>query len=443
MSRTTIKRLAAVRACAVVALGGLAALALGGCSSSGSTGPATGSLTVTITGPAGVTPSVTVSGPAGYHQTLTATETLAGLAAGSYTVSAAGVTVANPVVATVYAGTATGSPATVTAGGTAVASVGYAQQPGTGGVWIANDSAPTVVEYAATQLAATTTVAPTGTLGTGAGIFVNEGLAFDASGNLWLVGGAGANSVVEYSAAQLASTGSPTPAVTLSASGGSLNFPAGLAFDANGSLWVANQSGKSLVEFLASQLGASGSPIPPVTLTDTAGSLSGPFALAFDGRGDLWVADEGGNTVVEFTPSQLTASGSPVPAVTLSATSGSLNAPAAPAFDANGNLWVVNFAGNSVVEFTPGQLASNGSPTPAVTLTASSGSINGPLGLAFDASGDLWVINTSGNTVVEFSVAQLVTSGAPTPAVTVSGSALSQPFGLAFNPHAANLPVKP
>lgn len=417
----------------------LLAAACSGASSS--TGPSTGSLTVTITAPAGVTPSVTVSGPAGYHQTLTATHTLTGLAAGSYTVGAGRVTVANPVVATVYAGTATGSPATVTAGGAAMASVSYPQQPGTGGLWIANDSAPSVVEYAAPQLAATTAVAPAVTLGTGGGVGVNEEVAFDASGNLWLVGGAGGNSVVEYSAAQIAASGSPTPAVTLS--GGSLNSPAGFAFDATGNLWVVSQSANTVVEFSASQLGASGNPIAPVTLSDTGRSLSRPFALAFDRMGDMWVANEGGNTVVEFTPSQLTASGRPVPAVTLSATGSSLKGPAAPAFDANGNLWVVNFTGNSVVEFTPGQLTSSGSPTPAVTLTASSGSIKGPLGLAFDASGDLWVINTSGNTVVEFSAAQLGISGAPTPTVTVSGSALSQPFGLAFDPHAANLPLKP
>ena len=286
----------------VLALGLLAVLGLVGCGSSSPTSPSspptgpssptgpsasTGSLTVTITAPAGVTPTVTVSGPGGYQQSLSATQTLSGLAPGSYTVTAASVTVANPIVAAVYDATVTGGPATVTAGATAAASVSYAARPGTGALWV-----------------------------------VTLGDLFSSS------------RVVEFAASQLAASGSPTPAVTLSATGGSLNRPGLLAFDASGNLWVANGGNHTVVEFAASQLGASGSPTPTVTVSATSGSLNNPAGLAFDASGNLWVANAGtSNTVVEFVASQLAASGSPTPTVTVSTTIGSLTLPIGLAFD--------------------------------------------------------------------------------------------------------------
>jgi sugar lactone lactonase YvrE len=421
-----------------VVLGGLGGLALLGCGSSGGTGPSgAGSLTVTIAAPAGVMPSVTVSGPGGYRQSLSATQTLSGLAVGSYTVTAASVVVPNPIVATVYAGTVTGGTATVSAGATATASVSYARRPGSGALWVVNSNAPTSLAYSAAQLAASTSAAPATAVGTGGGVLA----AFDASGNLW-VANANSSTVVAFTASQLGASGSPTPAVTLSANAGSLNSPAWLAFDASGNLWVANFNNSTVVAFTASQLASTGSPTPAVTLSATAGSLNFPVGLAFDATGKLWVSNAIGNTVVAFTASQFAASGSPTPAVTLSASSGSLNYPSGLAFDASGNLWVSNAFGNTLVAFSPSQLAASSSPTPAVTLSATAGSLLNPSGLAFDASGDLWVANVGNTTVVAFAASQLVTSGAPTPNVTVSGSSLSNPAGLAFDPSPTALPLK-
>ena len=175
-------------------------------------------------------------------------------------------------------------------------------------------------------------------------------------------------------------------------------------------------------------------------------SLSRPTGIAFDTHGNLWVANGTGNTLVEYTAGQIdSAAAAPTPAITLTANGNSIHGPMMIAFDASGNLWVAN--GNqvnysSVVEFSAAQLIASGSPTPNVTLTPSAGSLNQPTGLAFDASGDLWVSNMGANTVVEFTPSQIATSGSPTPSATVSGASLSGPAGLAFNPPAANLPLQ-
>ncbi|MEP6689844.1 MAG: hypothetical protein ABJD07_01740 [Gemmatimonadaceae bacterium] len=81
-----------------------------------------GQLTVTVAGlPGSVNASVAVTGPNGYSQTLTATQTLTNVLAGTYTI------VANPVVngATSYAGAPASQTKAVTAGATATATVTY------------------------------------------------------------------------------------------------------------------------------------------------------------------------------------------------------------------------------------------------------------------------------------------------------------------------------
>lgn len=106
------------------------ALALGACGggTEPTTPPATtGSLTVQVQGlTGGGTPSLQVTGPAGYSTTLTASQTLTGLAPGSYAVAAA------PVSGTLYAftGPATPPSAQVTAGATATVTVSYTASSG-------------------------------------------------------------------------------------------------------------------------------------------------------------------------------------------------------------------------------------------------------------------------------------------------------------------------
>jgi hypothetical protein len=204
-------------------------------------------------------------------------------------------------------------------------------------------------------------------------------------------------------------SGDVAPTATISPA--SPDYPWGSAFDSAGDLWVVNYYSGTVVEYTASQLATSGSPSPAVTISAENESLYGPSALAFDRAGDLWVANDYNDTLVEYTPGQLTTSGSPTPAVTISATGNSLADPVAVAFDRSGDLWVSNYddtlsAGreDTLVEYTPGDLSATGSPTPAVTISATGNSLDEAYGLAFDSVGDLWVSNLGNNTLVEYTL---------------------------------------
>lgn len=91
-----------------------------------STGPSTGSLTLTVSGlPAGTAASITVTGPGGYSHAVTATESISGLEEGPYTIAS------QPVEsgASFYTPVPTSQVATIASNQTSAAAVSYSSAP--------------------------------------------------------------------------------------------------------------------------------------------------------------------------------------------------------------------------------------------------------------------------------------------------------------------------
>ena len=147
-------------------------------------------------------------------------------------------------------------------------------------------------------------------------------IAFDAEGSLWVSDNV--QSVLrKYTADQLAHSGSPVPDVVLTANNTSLANPSGLAFDRFGNLWVANIGGRTLSSFSPGQLNRSGSPAPNVQITSIAGALSVPVGLAFDADGSLWVVG-GTGALTRYSPAALSESGAAAPMLRSQIAEGSL-----------------------------------------------------------------------------------------------------------------------
>lgn len=401
---------------------------LAACSTSGPKG----SLQVTVNGlPGGVNGNVLVTGPGGYSTTVTTTATLPNLTPGNYTVTGKPARgpgfSSNTLVDTAYAATGGGLVA-VSGNATANSSVTYALRAGSGGLWVADEGGG-LLGVLFTSPA--TPVLLTSSHGP-------DGLALDANGNLW-VGLTGNTTVAEFPASKLGSSSTPTPVVTVSSDGTSLADPISLAFDAKGDLWVANCT-TDLEMYAPAQLTVSGNPSPTVTITGSYSCVSG---LAFDASGNLWFSDTNDNDVVELSASQLASSGNPSPHVTLS--SSTLNFPEGLAFDANGDLWVANTGStgvNALVMFTPSEISTSGSPTPSVGISDDgSGNLDAPVYLAFDNAGDLWVADDSKNNVLSFYAADITSTGAPLAAEDLTNfSSLGWPQ-LLFDPPPSNLPL--
>jgi hypothetical protein len=259
-------------------------------------------------------------------------------------------------------------------------------------------------------------------------------LAFDPAGDLWVANDNTSNpALVEFTRAQLR-TPNPVPSVAISSTTGALANPFGMAFDRQGNLWVVGNSMGRVFKYTKEQLARSGSPTPSATISDFPGI---PFSDALDAYGDLWASTQVSSScpqgcVVEFSRAEL-ATPNPAPTVTISTTGG-----ANLAFTPSGNLWIVTGGGpntfgtpgtNELVEFGRAQLSSSGSPTPAVTISSTiistnvgpRQSLDGPFGVAVAPSGDVWVSNFYNNTTVEYGRDQLTKSGAPSPVRAIVG----------------------
>ena len=319
-------------------------------------------------------------------------------------------------------------------------------------LWVANGT--NVLEFIPSQLSpASTTMAPH--LANNSGSFgAPQGVAFDAAGDLWVIdggtvaaGGTVKPGLFEFTPAQLAALGTnntPTPNITINSS--SFTFPQQAVFDASGNLWVSDNMSNAVFVFTPAQLGTSNAnAIPNITITSNP-AFTGPLGIAFDAAGDLWVANNGTTTIFEFNAAHLPKTSTTVslaPDVTLSDDGqGSIQASWALVFDTAGNLWSSNAnPPNTVVEFAKANLTASGSPTPAVTLSPATvggnSTLNAPNGIAFDNLGDLAAISAATPFgIAFFGKAQVSTGGAVAPDVFIVGNAttLNAPAGCTFGP---------
>lgn len=203
------------------------------------------------------------------------------------------------------------------------------------------------------------------------------GAQFDAAGNLWITNRL-IPDLISYSPAQLAVGGALTPDTTITST--SFDSPRGISFDASANLWIVENQNQQVLGYkaatLAAALGHSGQVNPDIIISST--SSGDPRAITFNSTGDLWLAD-GVGKLLKFAAADLTAGGTLTPTVIITATpvvtldgvALSLDLPDGLAFDPAGNLWVANLDSDnagSLAEFTPSQLTSSGNPPPAVFL---------------------------------------------------------------------------
>ena len=304
------------------------------------------------------------------------------------------------------------------------------------GLWTASGSNPAILRLEPTQLLTSGNRTPATAISTtSADLLDLNGIAFDADGTMWVTS-QDDSVLVAFAPASLTRSGSAAAAIVISSTNGSLSAPTGLAFDKHHRLWVANSGNGTIVRFDPAQLTASGSPAPAVTIS----GLGEPGALAFDAAGSLWVSDGRRNKVASFGENQLDASGFLAPRVVLSALAASLAIPAGIAFDADGNLWVGNIGNQTIVAFSPTQQVAGGTLDPHVVLSSNAGSLSIPAGLAFDADGSLWVMGGTG-ALEKFPRTALSATGAPAPGVRIDVTGYVLFYSVAFWPTPEALPL--
>lgn len=307
-------------------------------------------------------------------------------------------------------GSANGSPGTFRSpGGVAV--------DASGNVYVAERNGPTIRKITPSGFVNTFagTAGVNGTAdGTGAAASFNApyAVAVDAAGTLYLadindftirkITAAGVVSTLAGAHGQQGGTDGTGPAARFS-------YPSGVAVDAAGNVYVVDNgdhtvrkiTAAGVVTTLAGVAGSSGS-------ADGAGAAARfyfPESVALDGSGNLYVTDGSNRTIRKITPAGVVSTLAGTPGVFGSAdgtgAAASFNAPRGIAADAGGTLFVSD--GAIIRRITP-----SGAVTTLAGLAGSTGStdgpalsarFNGPIGLAVDASGAVYVADNGNQTI--------------------------------------------
>jgi streptogramin lyase len=282
------------------------------------------------------------------------------------------------------------------AGGTLSSPYGIAIDAA-GDAWITNAMGASVTELGPSGAVVNTL--------TGGGLINPKGIAIDRTGNVW-VADAAANLVAEFSNAGTLKSGSGYTA-------GGLNGPVALAMDSHGYAWVANLTGNSVTE-----LNTSGSALQ-TSLTGSS-TISGPSGIALDATGNVYVANSGGGNVVKLTNSTgAVASGSPFTDIGLQGTT-------AVATDLSGNVWATGSTTGSTLAGAVSQFSSAG--TAASYSPVSNGGLSVPVGVA-TSGGSAWI--TNGQTAG--SLSQLVLGQAAPSSPAAGFGSLNAPVGVAVD----------
>ena len=225
------------------------------------------------------------------------------------------------------------------------------------------------------------------------------------------------------------------------------NHPFGLAADAHGNLYIADQGNGVIRKMDSTGLVSTLAGMPGTrSFVDGAGNQAAfnmPFGVAIGASGNIYVADAGNNKIRMITPAGIvsTFSGTGATGAANGPDTASFNSPLGVAADASGNVYVADYENNMIRKISAAGLVST------LAGSGAQGADNGrdtsatfdlPEGIAVDASGNVYVADNGNNLIRKITPAgQVTTLAGSGQAGSANGNGTSasfnSPFGIAVD----------
>jgi len=263
----------------------------------------------------------------------------------------------------------------------------------------------------------------------GTGLANPKGIASDGSGNVYVTDYAN-NKIRKITSAGVMTTlaGSGTAAeLDGTGTGAQFNAPYGIAYDGVGDLYVTDQGGEVIRKIVI----ATGVVTTYAGIANTPGStnlalltskFNAPCGITLDASGNIYVADRGNNLIRKL-------SGNVVSTLAGSGAAGSSNgtgilasfsSPSDVAADGSGNLFVADYTNNLIRQIVIGTGVVStfaGSTQGFVNATGAAAKFFHPINISIDLSGNLYVADVGNDRI------RLITPGAVVTTLAGSGTA--------------------
>ncbi len=266
-----------------------------------------------------------------------------------------------------------------------------------------------------------------GGLATAAGLIAPMAVTVDSSGNIYFAeqgdsrirkvdSKGNITTVAGNGTANFAGDGGPATAAQL-------NSPTGIAVDSSGNLYIADSanlrirkvSGSNISTVAGNGLNSFSGDMWPAT----AAQMDAPQGVAVDASGNIYVADTANNVVrrvgLDGIISRFAGTGvAGFGGDNSAATGAQLNAPRGVAVDAAGNVYIADTLNSRIRKVSGGTITTvAGSGTPGFggdDGAAGSAQLNTPMGVAVDASGNLYIADLNNQRIRRVSAGGTITT---------------------------------
>jgi len=248
--------------------------------------------------------------------------------------------------------------------------------------------------------------------GTAAQFFQPCGVATDADGNVYVADILN-NKIRKITPAGEVSTlaGSTAGYADGKATTAQFKSPTGVATDAVGNVYVADRNNHKIRKITpAGEVSTlAGSTQGFADGTATAAQFNVPYGVATDAAGNVYVADQQNHKIRKITPAGVvsTLAGSTYGYADGTATTAQFKSPTGVATDAAGNVYVADLGNNKIRKITPDGVVSTlaGSTSGYADGKATTAQFKSPTGVATDAAGNVYVADYGNNKIRKIGLA--------------------------------------